>query len=157
MTITAAPFRLDSPSFVVDYDAAVGAAFVQLKCAGRNIDTRGDQDFEDTETFCTPLGEAPGAVAESIVVEVLNSLGVDGLWNQLKPLEGELVKFAYLPNGTVTSSPDNPEMSGELWVPYIPLTPSAGVRKFQTYSLEFKIFGIPTYDTTGAPVFASHS
>ncbi len=156
MTITAAPLRLDDPSFVVDYDAIVGAAAVQLRCAGRRITTNGDQEFEDIETFCNPGGEAPGITTETIVVEVLQSVGVGGLWNQLKPLEGQLVTFALLPKRTTATGDDNPEMYGSLYVPYIPLV-DAGVRKFSPFTLEFKVFGIPAYNTTATAIYDSHA
>lgn len=156
MSITAAPFRLDDPSLVVDYDAVVGAAAVQLKCAGRQITHNGDQEFEDIETFCNPKGEAPGAVTESLELAVLQSIGVGGLWNQLKPIEGQLVKFAFLPKSQAAVGEDNPEMSGQLWIPFIPLV-DAGVRKFTELNFDFKIFGSPTYITTGTPVYSSHA
>ena len=156
MTITAAARRLDDPSFVVDFDAVVGVAAVQLRCAGRKITTAGDQEFEDIATFCNPKGEAPGAVVDAISLEVLQSVGVGGLWNQLKPLEGQLVNFAFLWDGTVDPADDNPEMSGQLWIPFIPLV-DAGPRKFSTFTLEFKILGTPIYTLAPPAIYAGHA
>lgn len=156
MTITAAGARLDDPSFVIDYDAAVGAAAVQLKCAGRRITHQADQEFEDVETFCNPRGRAVGATEHTIVVEILSSYGAGGSFNQLLPLEGELVKFAFLPAGATAVSADNPEMSGELYVPAISFV-DAGVRKFSYPSLEFPINGTPLFTFAPPAVYAGHA
>lgn len=156
MTITAAPFRLDNPSFVIDHDAAVGSAAVQLKCAGRNLSAVPDFDFEDVETFCNPKGEAPGAATWTINLEVINSYGAAGLWNQILPLAGQLVKFAFLPAGAVTIGAENPEMSGNCYVPY-PTFVDAGVRKFTTYTLEFKVSGTPLFKEAAPAVYAGHA
>jgi len=155
--ITAAPFRLDNPSFVIDHDLAGGSASaVQLKCAGRRIAVTPDVDFEDVETWCNPKGEAPGAATWAIELEVLNSYGAAGLWNQLLPLAGVLVKFSLLPAGAVAVSATNPEMSGDCWVPY-PTFVDAGVRKFTTYTLEFKVYGTPLFKDATPAVYSGHA
>jgi hypothetical protein len=156
-TISAAPHRLVLPSFVLDIgDTPVGLAGpVQLHCGMFTANVGGTQAFEDIETFCQPGALAPGTTEEMIIVDMRQSFGgtpAFGAWNLLKPLEGELVEFAFLPDSSETSSASNPEVSGSLWVPFIPFV-NAGVKKFTNFNLEFKIFGIPAYEMTGNPVF----
>jgi hypothetical protein len=156
----APPKRLVLPSFVVDIgDTPVDSGPIQLQCSMRNTDNGGDQEFEDIETFCQPGLEAPTVTKEMISVEFRWSFGaltpnpaLAGVWNALKPIEGELVEFAYLIDGDSTSSPANPEQSGQLYIPFIPLI-NASVRRFTRVTLEFKIAGNPTYNTDGNPVF----
>lgn len=155
---TAAPTRLDTPSVVLD---TTGTDPVHIVCALRLLDHTGSQEFEDIETFCNPKGEAPGAVAQSWQLEWLQSFGAagsaaEGAWNRMKPLEGKLVDFAVLLDRTQPLSETNPEMSGQVYVPFIPFI-SAGVRKYSTLTGEFKIYGEPVYTMTGAPVFADHA
>ena len=137
-----APFRLDEPSFLI---GAADPPTTEMKCHGRRFNITADQSFEDIETFCNPGGEAPGITKRSINVEVFQSFAAEGLWNVLYPLEGDLVYFSFSPDGTTTGSATNPIMEGQCYVPAIPFV-DAGVKKFSPFSIEFRIYGIPTYD-----------
>lgn len=137
-----APFRLDAPSFLI---GAVDPPTTEMKCHGRRFNITADQTFEDVETFCNVGGEAPGVIKRSINIEVFASFGAEGLWNVLYPLEGTLVYFAFDLAGTGTGAVGNPIMEGQCYVPAIPFI-DAGVKKFSPFSLEFRIYGTPTYN-----------
>lgn len=143
----AAPFRLDGPSFLI---GATDPPTIELAGNGRRVTIVPAQEFEDVETFSNPGGEAPGLIRNTISLEVLQSFGADGLWNVLKPLEGTLVYFQFLLDGDSPEGVGNPMMTGQCYVPAVPFI-DAGVRKFSTFTLEFKVSGVPVFDTT-APV-----
>lgn len=139
---TPAPFRLDEPSFKI---GTTSTPDTELSGSGRRVTIVPSQEFEDIETFENPGGEAPGLVRRSINLEVIQSFGAEGLWNVLAPLEGQLVYFEFDPAGTGTPGADNPVMSGQCYVPAVPFI-DAGVKKFSTFTLEFRIFGEPAFD-----------
>ena len=144
VAITAVPRNLRQASFVLDYDAAVGAALVETQCAIRNIGTRVNQSFDDVETMCNEGGEAPAAAPEEFVVEWLWSYGATGIYNLLKPLEFETVTFAYVYRGDLPIGADNPEWSGNVIVPKIGIHDPTGPNKPIYQSSVFKIQGEPT-------------
>lgn len=160
INVAAAPFRLDRPSLVLDHG---GTDPIQLQCQARLLDWQSDQEFDDVESFCNPKGEAPAAVTRSINLDVNHSFGdpagaLPGLWNVLQPLEGTVQTFALLLNGTAAVSHENPEASGQVWIPNVPFIGSAGVQKFSQYTLEFRLFNVPVYATdVGSAVYASHT
>jgi len=152
--VTAAnPTRNDAPSLVLNHSATDPLHFI---CAVRQVAHAGSQQFEDVETACNPGGEAPGATTESLDVELLWSHGTAGVWNTLKPLEGTRIPFAYLLRGGEANSASNPEMSGFLWVPFVPLI-NAAVRKYSYVPMSFRISGTPLNTTSGTPVYAGHT
>lgn len=150
--ITKAPTRNTKPSFVID----LAGTELQLRGAGRRIRHNKSPNFEDVETFDNPGGEAPGTSAESFTIEILQSHGAAGAYNLLKPLEETLVTFAYQIDADAVNSVDNPELSGNVYVPPIPII-DAGVKKFSPITLEFKVDGIPVLTTDGTPVYATHA
>jgi len=154
VAVTAAnPTRNDAPSLVLNHTDTDPLHFI---CAVRSVSHTGSQDFEDVETACNPGGEAPGATTESLDVEMLWSHATDGVWNRLKPLQGTRIPFAYLLQGGVAVSTTNPEMSGFLWVPFVPFI-DAAVRKYSYIPMQFRLSGIPLYTSTGSPVYAGHT
>ena len=151
-TITAGAFIARYPSLILNHDGsaldsagAVIADGIQLNCAATTIDPQIDQEFVDIETFCNEAGEAPGKTKRTINVGVRLSYGAAGVFNLLQPLANSRVTFALLPNYAKAVAADNPEMSGNLWVPEIPM--SIG-----------EVGGSPVYDMVlnldGPPVFA---
>src|SRR5687767_4328171 len=112
----AAPVRLDTPSFKI---GTADPPTTELRGNGRRISLVTTQEYEDIETFDNPGGEAPGLTRTTITLEVLQSFGADGLWNVLKPLEGQLVYFSFSPNGTTTAGATNPIATGQCYVPAI--------------------------------------
>lgn len=139
----AAPFRLDGPSFKI---GAEDPPTLELSSNGRRVTILPTQEMEDVETFSNPGGQAPGLIRNTIGLEVLQSFGADGLWNILKPLEGELVYFTFTPDGDAAVSESNPMMTGQCWVPAVPYL-DAGVRKFSSFTMEFGVYGIPEFVT----------
>lgn len=155
MSITETAFRLDDPSFVIDHDAAVGAAAVGLRCAGRLIRHTINQEFDDVETFCNPGSEAPGTARHSWNIELMQSFGPNGLYDQLAPLAGQAVLYAFQVQRSVAISATNPEFSGTLYVPEVPVV-DANVKGYSIVTLEFKMTGPPAKNDTTA-VFADHA
>lgn len=154
VAVTAAnPTRNDAPSLVLNHSATDPLHFI---CAVRNVSHSGSQEFEDVETACNPGGEAPGATTESLDVEMLWSHATAGTWNTLKPLQGTRIPFAYQLVGGVTVGPTNPEMSGFLWVPFVPFL-DAAVQKYSYIPMSFRLSGIPIYTTTAPAVYAAHT
>lgn len=154
IAVTAAnPTRNDAPSLVLNHSATDPLHFI---CAIREVDHSGDQTFEDVETACNPGGQAPGPVTEFLNVEMLWSHATAGTWNVLQTLQGTLIPFAYLLRGGTALSASNPEMSGSLWVPFVPFI-SSRVRKYTYVPMRFPISGIPVYTTTGTAVYAGHT
>lgn len=152
--ITKAPTRNDKPSFVIDI---LGANPLQMRGAGRRLRHNVNQQFDDTETFDNPGGEAPSKSPKSFTMEILASHGATGSYNLLLPLVGpDPHPFAYQINADAANSVDNPEYSGLLYVPDIPII-DAGVQEFSRFSIEFKISGIPVVTTDGTPVYDSHA
>lgn len=151
--ITAPVTRNTKPSFVIDI---LGTDPIQLRGAGREIDHDVRPNFEDVETFDNPGGEAPGVTPEAFNVEVISSHGALGLFNLLTPFADVLTDFAYQVDADAVNSAANPEYSGQLYVPKVPII-SAGVRKFSVFTLEFKISGIPVVTSSGIPVYAAHA
>jgi hypothetical protein len=154
VTLTEVGFRLDLPSLVLN---TLGTDPLKMRCALRKIDHTGDETFEDTETFCTPGGEAPGATKEALDVELLWSYGTTGTYNNLKPLEYSLVSFAFLPTGNAAVSATNPELSGKCYIPFVPFIRADGVKKFSYVPMTFKFSGTPVTTYTPPAVYASHT
>lgn len=154
IAVTAAtPTRNDAPSLVLNHSATDPLHFI---CAVRSVSHTGSQEFEDVETACNPGGEAPGATTESLDVEMLWSHAAAGTWNVLKTLQGTRIPFAYLLNGGAAVSDSNPEMSGFLWVPFVPFI-DAAVQKYSYVPMSFRISGIPLYTSTGSAVYVGHT
>lgn len=148
------PTRFNQVSFVIDYDQANPLHFT---CATRKLSHNVSQAFEDVETLCNPGGEAPGKVTQSLDVEMLYEHSATGSWNQLYPLAGTLHKFAILLRGTGAVSATNPEWSGSLWIPQIPIMDGQAVNGYMKVPLVFKISGLITSKVTGSPVYAGHT
>lgn len=151
-TITAGAFIARYPSLIINHDGTAvdnaGATIadgVQLNCAATTIDPQIDQEFTDIETFCNEAGEAPGKSKRTINVGIRMSYGAAGIFNLLQPYSNLRVNFAMVPNYSKAVGPDNPEMSGNLWIPEIPM--SIG-----------EVGGSPVYDMVlnldGPPVYA---
>lgn len=159
ISVNAAPFRLDRPSFVIDH---AGVDPIQIQCSGRQLTWNANQTFEDIESFCNPRGEAPGAVERSVNLQVNQSFGpttgaAAGLWNVLQPLFGTLQTFAILLNGPSPCADDNPEVSGQIWIPEYSLV-DAAVRKYSQSTLEFRLYQDPVYAyTVAGAVYAAHT
>ena len=154
ITVTEVGFRLDNPSLVLAYDTPDP---IHLKCAMRSVDHTGDETFEDVETFCNPGGEAPGLTKEALEVELLWSFGATGTFNVLKPFEYQLVTFAFLPSGAAAVSASNPELSGSVYVPFVPFIRADGVRKFSVVPMNFKFSGTPVPTFVAPGVYAGHA
>jgi hypothetical protein len=152
--LTTVGVRLDTPSLVLN---TLAANPLHMRCALRKLDHVGDESFEDTETFCTPGGEAPGATKQHLDVELLWSFGATGTFNNLKPLEYQLVPFAFLVDGSQPVSSTNPELSGSVYVPFVPLIKADGVRKYSYVSMSFKFSGTPVVTTIAPAVYAGHN
>lgn len=153
IALTTVGFRLDHPSLVLNHETT---SPIHLRCAIRKAQHTGDETFEDTETFCTPGGEAPGATKEALEVEFLWSFGANGTYNVLKPLEYSLVSFAFLANGASAIATSNPELSGTVYVPFVPFIRAEGVKKYSYVPMTFKFSGIPVTNYSTA-VYAGHN
>ena len=154
IAITKVGTRLDAPSLVLRHDQTDP---IHLICALRKADNTGDQTFEDVETYCAEGAEAPGATKQALDVEVLWSYGATGAYNVLKPFEDQLVTFAFMINGGNPVSASNPELSGQLYVPFIPFVRADGVKKYMYVPLSFKINGTPVSTTVAPAVYAGHT
>lgn len=153
VTLTEAPLRLDRPSFVLDYDAAVGAAGIQLNCWMRNIEPSVDQDDLDIETFCNPGGQQPGKTTRGWDIELFMTPELHGL---LSPLESKLVTFATLRDHGATVDASNPEFSGQLWVPALPDPIQGGVGSIDPVTLTFPEYGDRVKATTDVAKATTH-
>lgn len=156
VAITATQRNLRRPSFVLDYDAAVGAALVETQCAIRNIGTRVNQQFDDIETMCNEGGETPSSAPEEFVIEWLWTYGATGVYNLLKALEFETVTFAYVYRGDDDVSAENPEWSGNLIVPKIGIHDPTGPNKPIYQSSVFKVVGDMTRIEDNLSVVTPH-
>jgi hypothetical protein len=156
VAITATQRNLRRPSFVLDYDAAVGAALIETQCAIRNIGTRVNQQFVDIETMCNEGGEAPGAAPEEFVVQWLWTYGATGIYNLLKTLEFQTVTFAYVYRADDPVGPENLEFSGSLIVPKIGIHDPTGPNQPIYQSSTFKIVGDVTTVDVPANVVTPH-
>lgn len=127
-----APFKLYKPSFQIGESGSE----IELNCAGRKVTFAPG----DRQTWCHR--------DESINLEVVQSFGAEGLWNQLNPLVDTEVPFVFLPVAGKAVGVDNPQAAGTLLVPdYIPFL-DAGIREFSPFTLEFQVVGSIAYTTS---------
>lgn len=148
------PTKFNQVSFVIDYDQPNPLHFT---CATRKLSHTVSQAFEDVETLCNPGGEAPGKVTQSLDVELLYEHSTTGAYNQLYTLVGTSHSFAILLRGTGAVSASNPEWSGKLWIPQVPIMDGQAINGYMKIPLVFKINGLITTKVSGSPVYAGHT
>lgn len=161
-TITAGAFIARYPSLILNPagDAVDNAGNpitdgLQLNCAATTIDPQIDQEFVDVETFCNAAGEAPGKSKRTINVGIRMSFGAAGIFNLLQPFSNLRVGFAMVPNHQKQVNPDNPEMSGNLWVPEIPMS-IGEVGGSPVYDMVLNLDGDPAYIYVDASKVIAH-
>ncbi len=126
-----APFKLRKPSFKLGDPGSQ----IELNCAMKKVGFQAG----DRITFCHR--------DEMIVVEVENSFGAEGLWNQLQPIVDTQVAFEFLLDADAAVGVKNPKATGTVLMPdYIALI-DAGIRERHTLTLEFEVIGDITYAT----------
>ncbi|MEM9652243.1 MAG: hypothetical protein AAGA65_09125 [Actinomycetota bacterium] len=143
-TLTQPLSRLLQPSFVLDYDGAVGTGpdGVQLQCWSDGI-TPNVSEGGDFQTFCDPF-ERTWDVSLKMTWE-LHAL--------LKPMENQEVKAATQQSATKAVSANNREESFTVEVPSIPSPISGGVRSVNAVTLTFNQVGPSVFaDTPAAAV-----
>jgi hypothetical protein len=143
-----APFILDKPL------VTIGATTpIEIHCFANEVHTNVEQDETTTDTFC---GSYTSYKPEKwdVTLNALSSFGVDGLWNQIRPLVGTVVPFTVLPNRDAAVGPDNPEMSGDALIKAFPFLDGA-VGEASEFDLVLAVQGEPTFDDGGVMTAAA--
>lgn len=147
--ITAAPFTLDHPSILIG-DATSG---VQIECAGTNLTAEPNADENTTKTFCGNYTNY-SIPTWTVTVTIAQSYGADGAWTLIHPLCGTVQPFAIKPD-IATASVDNPVMTGEAFIGYLPFI-DAAPGEVSEVDLVLGVQGEPDFGITD-PVAASAS
>jgi hypothetical protein len=145
--IQAIPFIVDHP-FILIGDATTG---VQVECAGTNLSVTVDQDENTLETFCGSYTSYK-APKWTITVTIAQSYGAAGSWTLLQPLLGTIQPFEIRPD-SATASVDNPSMSGDVLLKYLPFIDAAPGEASEV-DLEMAVQGQPVFGIT-SPVMAA--
>lgn len=124
---------------------------LQLNCAATMITPEIDQEMVSVETFCNEAGEAPGKSKRTIKVGIRMSYGAQGIFNLLQPFKNLRIPFAMVPNYEKPVAADNPEMSGNLWVPEIPMS-IGDVGQSPVYEMVLNLDGPPVYAYSGGVI-----
>ncbi len=140
VSIAAAPYSADLPSLVLNYDELHSANALQLQCTANAITGNFPTEFSSIATFCGPGDEKPKRSTRSFSATVWLSYGAGGSFTELYPLSGKLVKFAYLPISGDAVSVDNPEFSGQCWVPNFAPFSASEPEEPQSVDMEFRLF-----------------
>lgn len=150
------PFILHKPSLKIlaaEAPATVPTADIELQCLSHGLTAEPEQDENDVKTFCGTY-TTYGAEKWTITIAAYTSYGLDGLWNQLRPCVGELVKFELLPNGEVAVSEDNPMMTGVAMVKAFSFI-DGEVDESSEIDVELAVQGEPEFLTTPPIVTAA--
>jgi hypothetical protein len=146
-----APFILKHPKITIG--SATPGPVIELQCFANELHTNVDQADTTVETFCGSYTSYKPEVWD-ITLAALQSYGVDGLWNQLRPLVGTVQPFTVLPDGDAAVGPDNPEMSGDCLVKAFPFVDGV-VGESSAFDLVLSVQGPPEWDTTGTTTQAA--
>lgn len=128
------PFKLVKPSLLIGESPNQ----IELNCAGRKV-ALVPVDNTDSATFCDPDGSG-----WELRLDVLQSFGAEGLWNQLHPLKNTDVAFEFLPKDGEAVSASNVQVTGTFRIPRIPFI-EAGIKEFHPYTITFEIEDEPTF------------
>lgn len=138
-TITVPPFILVKPKILL----GTAGSGVDIACAANQVTAEPEQDENVTETFCGIYTNYK-AEAWTITVTAVQSYGVGGLWNSVRPLCGTVVPFTLLPNGAIAAGPANPSMTGTCYVKGFPFIDGA-VGEASEFDLELAVQGVPVF------------
>lgn len=130
------PFKLVKPSLLI----GTSPNQIELNCAGRKVALVPTDDTASA-TWCDPDGSA-----YELRLDVLQSFGAEGLWNQLHPLKNTDVAFEFLLKAGSAVSEANPKVTGTLRIPRVPFI-EAGIKEFHAYTIPFEIENEPTFAT----------
>lgn len=133
------PYRAVLPEITIDT--------VDFKCHARKLSLLPDQKFEDVSTFCNPGGQIPTTATWKCTLEMLQSFGINGAWNQLRALSGTLQTIVVYPGAGTTAAVTNPEATFDAWIPSIPFL-DATPGSTMTYTLELQVEGEPVFATS---------
>jgi hypothetical protein len=135
-----APFILVKPCIQLG-DNTTG---VLLQCMTNQVQAVGDQDDTKTDTFC---GSYTSYKAEvwTVTLTALASYGADGLWDQVRPLVGQVIPFVLVPDATQAISIDNPAMWGQARVKVFSFL-DANVGEASDFDLVLAVQGQPSFD-----------
>lgn len=117
--VQAAPFVLEHPHLHI---GATGSS-VDISCPGTNLVAEPSQDESTTVTFCGSYTSYK-TPTWTITVTIAQSYGADGSWTLIQPLCGTIQPFELRPD-EATASVDNPVMSGEAFIGYLPFINAA--------------------------------
>ena len=129
------------------------ATAVELQCFANNVETNIDQDETTTKTFCG-VYVSYGPEKWTIVLTVLQSFGVDGLWTLVQPMVGTIVPFVLQADADAVPSVDNPVMSGTALVKAFPFL-SGAVNEPSEFDLELAVQGAPVFGIVAPTITAT--
>jgi hypothetical protein len=143
------------PFFLIKPKITLGPAGseVEFECGANEIDASPEQDEKDAETFCGVF-TSYGPEKWTITATVFTSFGANGLWTLLRPFANTVQPFTLLPDAAKPVGVDNPEMSGEAYVPGFPFL-QAAVGEASDFDLVLKVQGEPDFDGTGGATQAA--
>jgi hypothetical protein len=137
-----APYYMNHPKIVLGDPAGTP---VELQCYANNIETNVDQDETVSKTFCG-VYTSYGPEKWTIVLTVLQSFGVTGLWTLVSPMRGTVQPFALYADEAIPSV-DNPVMAGTALVKAFPFL-SGAVNEPSEFDLELAVQGEPSFGIT---------
>ena len=148
------PFILNHPRITLNAGGTTPAP-VSIECSANELHTNVSQDDTTTETFCGTYTSYKPEVWD-VTVQGVQSFGVDGLWETVRPLVGQTVAFEVLPDRDQPVSVDNPLMSGNATVKAFPFI-DAAIGEASEFDLVLAVQGDPEWSTTDTATLSQQS